>query len=704
MNLKRVIPAAIVVLLLFVFCVSCGRKAKRTFEATVADSLMNAAYAAHDYDGLLALADSLQTAGGLPEVEAEYWRGYACYRLRQVRRSEMYWKKAVAADVKNAVELEYYSKAVSRLASLLLLKDDYEGTLRLVMPAVEKIEEMGGDTISDFSNLLISIGTCQLNLGMSHEAAAIYEQAFQRYKQAIRNDKTDAGYKSAIISLVKATDNYLSNKQFEDARKWTERFEEVLTQYENSPVADLQFADKQRTRLYLYQATMLQGLGETKAANEAYRNALSMQYAKTGDGRIEGTDYLMAAQRWREAADNFRDLDAQVKRYGFNLSLDVIQQLYLPKYRANMGAGRRDSALAVGWQICQALDSAIVEQKRNDAAELATVYETQQKEAQIAQQQAALSRLRWVSTLVAFVLIMAFLVVYILARRKSTHRLKSAHQRLEEAHSKLQSAYDRLEETTTVKERIESELRIARNIQQSMVPSVFPEHERLDLYASMTPAREVGGDLYDYLLADDMLYFCLGDVSGKGIPASLFMAQASRLFRAFAKEKMMPADIATRINAELTEGNESGMFITMFIGLVDLKTGRLQYCNCGHNPPVISIPSEQQETGCLYTPHYLEMESNAPLGLWPDLDYVGEQVDDITGKLLFVYTDGLNEAENRQQEQFGEERLLEMLRVKHYENCRQAIGSFMEAIEKHRDGAEPNDDLTMLCLYVKQQR
>ena len=123
-------------------------------------------------------------------------------------------------------------------------------------------------------------------------------------------------------------------------------------------------------------------------------------------------------------------------------------------------------------------------------------------------------------------------------------------------------------------ERIESELRIARDIQMSMVPSTFPEREGLDMYASMTPAREVGGDLYGYLLEDDKLYFALGDVSGKGVPASLFMAQATRLFLTLAKQGMMPAEICTRINDALSgEDNESGMFVTFSLGLVNLTSG-----------------------------------------------------------------------------------------------------------------------------------
>ena len=224
-----------------------------------------------------------------------------------------------------------------------------------------------------------------------------------------------------------------------------------------------------------------------------------------------------------------------------------------------------------------------------------------------------------------------------------------------------------------------------------MVPNTFPTREGLDMYASMTPAREVGGDLYGYVMIDDKLYFCVGDVSGKGVPASLFMAQATRLFRILATQHMMPAEIATRMNSVLTENNEQGMFITMFIGLVNLETGRLDYCNAGHNPPVLGVDGDD---------HFMEMESNAPIGLWSDLEYAGEYVDNIRQKLLLVYTDGLNEAENLQQEQFGEDRLLDILNHRHFNSCRELVEHLNEQVANHRNGAEPNDDLTMMCLMV----
>ena len=251
----------------------------------------------------------------------------------------------------------------------------------------------------------------------------------------------------------------------------------------------------------------------------------------------------------------------------------------------------------------------------------------------------------------------------------------------------LVSYISELQATTTAKERIESELRIARDIQMSMVPAKFPQREGLDLYATMTPAREVGGDLYGYLFQGDKLYFCVGDVSGKGVPASLFMAQATRLFRTLAAQSMMPAEICIRMNNALTDGNATHMFVTLFIGLVDLTSGHLDYCNAGHNSPAIGN-------------EFLKMFPNLPIGIMPNIQYKGEQIDNIKGRPLFIYTDGLNEAENSQFDQFGNDRLLAVLNASGLDDARHVIEVMTAEVERHRNGAEPNDDLTMMFLKI----
>ena len=304
-----------------------------------------------------------------------------------------------------------------------------------------------------------------------------------------------------------------------------------------------------------------------------------------------------------------------------------------------------------------------------------------------------------VGTLAA--VIIAFLAFYLHRRNKHSKEIETAYGKLEQAHEELEDAYSRLEETTAAKERIESELRIAREIQMGMVPRVFsnfPSEAGIDLYASMSPAKEVGGDLYDFFLQGQKLYLCVGDVSGKGVPASMTMAVAVNLFRNVCKEGFPPEYIVTRLNETLTGGNESGMFVTMFIAEIDLSTGRMNYCNAGHNPPVIiDCPLASYEP-C--RPSFIEMESNAPIGLWQDLEYVGESIENVKGRMLFLYTDGVTEAENSSHQQFGDNSVLDFFRTRPYDNAKQAVDLMNAAVTAFVGDAEQSDDLTMLCIRI----
>ena len=250
-----------------------------------------------------------------------------------------------------------------------------------------------------------------------------------------------------------------------------------------------------------------------------------------------------------------------------------------------------------------------------------------------------------------------------------------------------------LKRTTAVKASIESELKVASDIQMGMIPRVFPpfpERQDIDLYASMTPAKVVGGDLYDYFLQNERLYFCVGDVSGKGIPAAMFMAITRDLFRIIAQQNRSPWEIATMMNNFLVKDNDQSMFVTMFIGMIDLPKGRLEFCNCGHNVPILDG-------------QFLEMAStNQPLGLWECKAFEGEVIEDIRNRQLLVYTDGLNEAENERQERLGDDRLLEAMQGTEQLTSEEIIHRLKVVVSNHRAGAEPNDDLTLLCLSIRK--
>ena len=670
--------------LLVCFSACSQEKRAREIQSGHADSLIFDAGAVKNYSRMIQLVDSFSDIGELTPLNTNRWRGVYYYRQGQYRSAEFYYKKALACEISSDQDLQSYIKSARRLSELLLVKGDYEGSLQVALPAVKKMEKEGIGSDIDFAILLNNIGCCQLNLGRGEEAQESFYTARQHYINRWTTDTTGRGFQEAVIGTVYTSQAYINTKRLDESLYWIDRTEMLLNKYREKPDARLEYFDEYQARIEIMRAVALQGLDSIQSAAAAYNRFLTTDYAGTSAGRIFANDYLLAAKRYREAADNYRFLDQMLSEWDMSLTLDNIELYLLPKIRANAGAMRKDSVVALSMKLCDALDSAIAKNKLDDTAQLATIYETQNKEAQIAKQQADLTKQRFTSTAVALVLLVIFFVVYTINRRKHTRRLSDAHE-------KLKKAYDKLEETTAVKERIESELRIARDIQMSMLPNMFPDYPGLDIYGSMTPAKEVGGDLYGYYLVDNKLYFCLGDVSGKGVPASLFMAQTTRLFRTLAAQLMMPAEMATRMNAALSENNDQGMFVTMFIGLVDLKTGRMDFCNCGHNPPVVGAGSNV---------HFLEMEPNAPIGLWPELEFQGEVFDDIRNIPFFFYTDGLNEAENLSNDQFTEEHMMSILQNGNFGSAKAVVNFMRNEVEKFRNGADPNDDLTMLCLKL----
>ena len=224
----------------------------------------------------------------------------------------------------------------------------------------------------------------------------------------------------------------------------------------------------------------------------------------------------------------------------------------------------------------------------------------------------------------------------------------------------------------------------------------FPERDDVEVYGSLVPAKEVGGDLYDFFIRDEKLFFCVGDVSGKGVPASLVMAVTRSLFRSESVHEANPARIVEAMNSAMAEMNDSNMFVTLFIGVLDLPTGRLHYCNAGHCAPLLVGTSVGT----------LPVETNIPLGVVKDWKYVSQESIVSPQTLVFLYTDGLTEAENSQHEQFGEQRMFDVARKICQDNEQVDIIQHMqEAVHEFVDGAEQSDDLTMLMVqYTKEQR
>lgn len=263
--------------------------------------------------------------------------------------------------------------------------------------------------------------------------------------------------------------------------------------------------------------------------------------------------------------------------------------------------------------------------------------------------------------------------------------------------------FRRIQKITVSKAGIERDLEIASKIQMGMLPKLypaFPDRKELDVYGFLKPAKTVGGDLYDYFIRDEKFYFCIGDVSGKGVPASLFMAVIRALFRNISLHVEDPSEIISSLNKALSQGNTHNMFCTMFLGVLDLKNGHLDYCNAGHNSPVIR---RLRPDGSVNV-YYAQPETNLALGVIEEFVYKKGQTTLSPGEAIFLYTDGVTEAEDHNKKMFGEDATLKALstaRARHATTAKDFVDDVYRTVTEFAQGAEQSDDITMLVVEYK---
>ena len=270
----------------------------------------------------------------------------------------------------------------------------------------------------------------------------------------------------------------------------------------------------------------------------------------------------------------------------------------------------------------------------------------------------------------------------------------------EEMQHSLTHYIDELKDTTASKAAIENELKVAHDIQMSMLPKTFPpypERDDIDIYGSLTPAKDVGGDLFDFFIRKEKLFFCIGDVSGKGVPASLVMAVTRSLFRNISAHVAEPDEIVKTLNNAMAEGNDTNMFVTLFVGVLNLATGLLEYCNAGHNYAML--------IGNLVST--LPCDPNLPIGVMPDMTFTKQQLTIEPETTIFLYTDGLNEAEDPNHVLFGVQRIIHIAEtmVKEGKNDPTTIiNEMIEGVHRFVDDAEQSDDMTILAIKYGKRR
>lgn len=266
------------------------------------------------------------------------------------------------------------------------------------------------------------------------------------------------------------------------------------------------------------------------------------------------------------------------------------------------------------------------------------------------------------------------------------HQLRDSFENMQES---LTTYVNELKEATSKQAAIESELHIASDIQMAMLPKEFPHRKDMEIFGSVTPARTVGGDLYDFFIRDDRLFFCIGDVSGKGVPAAMVMSVTSSLFRTLADGESTPGVIMNALNRSLVSRNDSLMFVTLFIGILE-PNGHFTYCNAGHDAPIVVLPDGSTQQ--------LEADSNVVAGVIPEYTFTQQEATLVPGSTLFLFTDGVTEAENVTHDLFGMDRTFQAARDAAGSSPEDFIRKVKESVRTFVDGADQSDDLTMVVI------
>ena len=677
----------LLVLLTSVLITACNEEEKKS-QISEADKLIEATQKNKNYNELLKVVDSLEVNGNITPTKACYWRGYACDKMKRQRLAEYYWRASLdaAKESTDGDEMMYYAKSASRLANMLSVRGDYEEGLTIAIPAANKLESLECDSTSDYLNILIYIGCCQEGMGTTDGNADGFNKAYQRHMNNIETFHNDVVYKDGITGLINITYDYIYAKKWQEALLWTARFGQVLSEYEQRPDADAEYIDRQLARHDIYQAIALEGLKKTEEAAKAYEKFLTTKFSNTPKGRIDANDYLTAAHRWDEAAENYNSLDDMIGETPKNYSLDNIDNFVLKKYRTNLLAGRRDSAMKIAMDISNSLGQAIAKSRKIEKEEQAVIIKDVAK---ITELQAKKNRKYQIFIIVGFIFLVLCMTAFVVVR----HRMA---KRMEAEYDDLKYDYDRLESDTIVKEREASEIRIAQNIQKVIAPSQMPKHKFFDIWSSTTVGLMEGGGVLDYTMRNGKLFFCVGEATVEGIKASLLTTVVKAQFRTAVAFEEKPDHIVESINNAIAKEGEKGLAVRLFVGVLDISSGELFFCNANHDAPLL-VSNEL---------HHLPVEHNIAIGEKPNYKYEAQEILMLPGTMIFLNTDGLIKVKNAEHRIFNEKRMLgcALQAMKLDPRPKPFIDNMLDAVNRFAGDYEQRDDIAMLAIRFKGGR
>ena len=389
---------------------------------THGDSIALAARFTGDFQHFLAVTDSLAEIGELSPIRADGYRGVAYFQLGQMDKCIESFRRVIAIENPPAEDFWEYIHAGTNLVIMLTTDRDYDNAMRTALRLIDKLKEVDSpNRPNELQTLYLCLGDTQMMLERHDEAEKSYAEAYKWVLQT-PNDSTNRGIAASIETLENIAVTHLHHK-LDEAGVWVDRMDSLVTIYEQQPKPIEKEVKTLRALVHLHRAEVCQMRGKVAEAYRNYETYSNTDFGQSIEGRINGCEYLVAARRFHEASDNYMYLDQFIKDWGYDYDLETIGRNLLPKFRANYNAGRRDSALRVAMQISEVYDSALVRQKRSESAELATIYDTQGKERQIAEQSA---KNRFVSALslalgAVVMLVMAF-ALYVFLQWRITQR------------------------------------------------------------------------------------------------------------------------------------------------------------------------------------------------------------------------------------------------------------------------------------------
>ena len=421
--------ASIVAVVAFVVLTACSGKRSDAqgnvptkMVRTHGDSIALAARFTGDFQHFLDVTDSLAAIGELSTIRADGYRGVAYFQMGQMDKCIEYFRRVVAIENPPAEDFWEYIHAGTNLVIMLTTNRDYDNAMRTALRLIDKLKDVDSPRCAgELQTLYLSLGDTQMMLERHSEAAQSYAEAYKWVLQT-HNDSTNRPLAASIETLENIAVTHL-NHHMDEAGVWVDRMDSLVTLYEQQPKPIEKEVKALRALVNLHRAQVCQMRGQESEAAGYYADYAKSDYGQRLEGRIDGCEYLMSARRYSEAADIYTDLDRFIKEWGYDYDLETIGHNLLPKFRANYLSGRKDSALRVAMQIAEVYDTALVRQKRSESAELATIYDTQGKERQIAEQRAGKRLFTAISIASGILALLIFgFAVYVFRQWRSTKK------------------------------------------------------------------------------------------------------------------------------------------------------------------------------------------------------------------------------------------------------------------------------------------